>query len=206
MGIVMRSRSAMDITSSSWTKRRARYAWAPICLLAVLRSCRGSSCSSVPKVMKAGCTLYTAASNLDTGARVAVAYDNDIFLYSILIDALRYSTAQQEETLLPPNEPFHDVREAHILPHPTSNAAALLENVPETEGLARLESINMLWAHWLPASRHEGPASAEEIWPLQIPGTFVGSMPFPVALAVQAGSAVAVWAFGRDGETEMWCI
>ncbi|TKA75228.1 hypothetical protein B0A55_05888 [Friedmanniomyces simplex] len=98
------------------------------------------------------CTLYAAASDVDNGVRVAVAYGNDVVLYSVPIDALRYSTAQQEETLQPLDEPFADLETADVLQHPTSNVAAIREARFEAEGVARFDKLNMVWAHWLPAS------------------------------------------------------
>ncbi|KAK0307204.1 hypothetical protein LTR01_005850 [Friedmanniomyces endolithicus] len=150
-------------------------------------------------------TLYAAASKLDSGARIAVAYGNDIVLYSVPIDALRYSTAQQEETLQPFDLPFAELEMAKILRHPTSNAAASREAMSGAETVTRMDKLNMLWAHWLPASG-EHPHREEEIWPLSIPGMYIGSLESPAALAVQVDSAVTVWAFGQDGLDVVWSV
>ncbi|KAK1074434.1 hypothetical protein LTR74_001030 [Friedmanniomyces endolithicus] len=152
------------------------------------------------------CTLYAAASKLDRGARIAVAYGKDIVLYSVPIDALRYSTAQQEETLQPLGLPFADLKMAKILRHPTSNAAATREALSGREDATRLDKLNMLWAHWLPALGEHTPEREEEIWPLSIPGVYIGSMESPMALAVQVDTAVTVWAFRQDGLDVVWSL
>ncbi|KAK0840858.1 hypothetical protein LTR02_013232 [Friedmanniomyces endolithicus] len=159
-----------------------------------------------PSTSCAPCTLYAAASNLDGGARIAVAYGNEIVLYSIPIDALRYSTAQQEETLQPLDQHFAEMEMVNILRHPTSNAAATREAMFEADAVARMDKLNMLWAHWLPASGDHVPEREEEIWPLSIPGIYVGSLESPVALAVQSDAAVTVWASGHDGLEVAWSV
>ncbi|KAK1069763.1 hypothetical protein LTR12_006795 [Friedmanniomyces endolithicus] len=159
-----------------------------------------------PSTSCSPCTLYAAASNLDSGARIAVAYGNDVVLYSIPIDALRYSTAQQEETLQPLDQPFADMEMVDTLRHPISNAAATREAMRGTEDATRLDKLNMLWAHWLRASGGHMPERKEEIWPLSIPGIYVGSLESPAALAVQVDSAVTVWAFGQDGLDMVWSL
>ncbi|KAK0862798.1 hypothetical protein LTR87_016452 [Friedmanniomyces endolithicus] len=150
--------------------------------------------------------LYAAASNLESGARIAVAYGDDVVLYSVAIDALRYSTAQQEETLQPLDQPFAKMEMVNILRHPTSNAAAAREALFQTDDVTRLDKLNMLWAHWLPALGEHTPEREEEIWPLSIPGVYVGSMESPVALAVQVDTAVTVWACGQDGLDMVWSL
>ncbi|KAK1093904.1 hypothetical protein LTR48_001403 [Friedmanniomyces endolithicus] len=150
--------------------------------------------------------LYAAASNLESGARIAVAYDDDVVLYSVPIDALRYSTAQQEETLQPLDQPFAEMEMVNILRHPTSNAAAAREALFQTDDVTRLDKLNMLWAHWLPALGEHTPEREEEIWPLSVPGVYVGSLEFPVALAVRVDTAVTVWAFGQDGLDMVWSL
>ncbi|KAK1811427.1 hypothetical protein LTR12_014179 [Friedmanniomyces endolithicus] len=159
-----------------------------------------------PSTSCSPCTMYAATSYLDSGARIAVAYGNDIVLYSVPIDALRYSTAQQEETLQPLDLPFADLEKAKTLRHPTSNAAATREAILGTEDATRLDKLNMLWAHWLPASGDHMPEREEEIWPLAIPGIRVGSLESPAALAIQVDSAVTVWAFGHDGLEVAWSV
>ena len=43
-------------------------------------------------------TVYAVARDLNYGARIVAAYGDKIFLYSVPVDALKYSTAEQEQT------------------------------------------------------------------------------------------------------------
>lgn len=150
-------------------------------------------------------TLYAAAPNLDNGVRLAVAYCNNIILYSVPIDALRYSIAQQEETIVQAMaEPRNQTDMVHILPHPLSNAAALRDTILNRDFSDRLETINMSWAREQPAFGCE-VSGAAEIWPLRVQGLYVGSTESPVALAVDASDAITVWAFGQHGQMKSWC-
>lgn len=148
--------------------------------------------------------MYAAGFDLENGARIAAAYGDSIVIYSVPIDALKYSTAEQEETLQALSEPFEELETVDILTHPASKATAILEAMPDRKRSAGMEQLNMAWTHWLPAAGDHMPESPEEIWPLRIPGTYIGSTTSPVALSVQAGSAIAVWTWDKNGAVDMW--
>jgi len=145
-------------------------------------------------------TAYAAAYDLSIGIHVAVAFGDDVVLYSVPVDAYRYSLAEQGETLLEPFDGHSSV--VSLLGHPLSNKRAILETDPDKGRLSgELEQLNMIWACWL-------KTSGDGVWPMCINGRFVGSLPGATALAVQTDAAeapcVQIWAFGQTGEAKSW--
>jgi hypothetical protein len=151
--------------------------------------------SSPPKV-------YAACPEMVGGVRIAAAYGDDIVLFSVPLDAYMYSAAEQESTIRDPSVPFEELRWIERLPHPTSNAHALLDHdVPH-----RLEKLHMAWIHYLPGREGNTVDSLDKLWPLKIPGTHVGKLSDIRALSVQEsdGIGVVVWAFGGEGNIRAW--
>jgi hypothetical protein len=147
--------------------------------------------------------LYAAAKALDNGVRVVAAYGDNVVLYSIPIDALKYSTADQEETIQDSSKPFEELEWLDILSHPTSNAQAIRES---TGSPIKCDRLNMLWAHYLPSVGENQLASLDTLWPLRIQGTVIGSLGSMRALSVQETvmDGVVVWAFSRSGLAKAW--
>ena len=151
---------------------------------------------------------YAAANSLDRGARIVGAYGSAIVLYSIPVDALRYSTAEQEGTIRDSSKPFEELKSLHVLCHPTSNAQAVQENTSDRLNTFRCDRLNMLWAHFLPGFANHGPTSLDTLWPLRVEGTVIGSLDGVSALSVQETDldGLVVWAFGAGGIAKAWDV
>ena len=147
---------------------------------------------------------YASTRNLDSGVRIAAAYGDTIVLYSVPADALKYSTAEQEETIQDSSKPFEELEWLNILPHPTSNAQAVQETVGGSA--VRYERLNMLWARFLPSTNEEQPSSLDRLWPLRIRGTLIGSLDGLKALSLQdtALDGLVVWGFSTSGLAKAW--
>ena len=147
--------------------------------------------------------LYTATKMLDNGARIVTAYGDNIVLYSVPIDALRYSTAEQEETIQDSSKPFEELEWLDILSHPTSNSQAVRESARSP---IRCDRLNMLWAHHLPSFGENQLASLDTLWPLRIQGTLIGSLGGLRALSVQETvmDGLIVWAVSTSGLSKAW--
>ena len=149
-------------------------------------------------------TVYAATSDLSLGARVVVAYGQQIVLYSIPADALKYSTAEQESSVQPFDSPFEDLQTLQLLRHPLSNAPAVRNYYDSS---ARFDELNMKWVHYLPVNGDKGK-SLEDLWPLQISGSVMGSLEGVATLSVQetAEDGVMVWAFSTSGVAKAWRV
>lgn len=148
--------------------------------------------------------LYAATRSLYNGVRIVAAFSDTVVLYSVPIDALKYSTAEQESTAQDSSKPFEELEWLNILPHPTSNAQAIQES--ERAGVVRFQRLNMLWAHYMTSSGNEAQSSLDELWPLRIQGTVIGSLDNVQALSVQESMThgLVVWAFGTSGFSKAW--
>ena len=148
--------------------------------------------------------VYAASNDLTLGVRVVAAYGNHIVLYSIPADALRYSTVEQEGTIQPSDTPFDELETLQLLKHPLSNAPAVRDFYDTS---ARFEELNMKWVHYLPVSGDKGK-SLEDLWPLQICGSVIGTLDGVATLAVQetAEEGVVVWAFSKAGVAKAWRV
>lgn len=151
-------------------------------------------------------TVYAAAANLGNGARIAAGFGSDIVLFSVPIDALRYSTAEQERTVQDSASSFEDLKWLELLPHPTSNALAIPE--VHDQRSTSLEKLNMKWVHYLPASGSKKPTSLDDLWPLEIPGTRIGSLEDLRALSIQATAldGLVIWAFSASAAAKVWQV
>ena len=149
-------------------------------------------------------TVYATTQNLNNGVRVAAAYGNSIVLYSVPVDALKYSTAEQEETIQDSSKPFEELEWLNLLPHPSSNAQAIQEAVGGSN--VRYERLNMLWAHYLPSMNEEQRSSLDRLWPLRIQGTIIGSLDGVKALTVQdtVMDGLVIWGFSTSGLAKAW--
>lgn len=159
-------------------------------------------------------TVYAATSTADLGCggggglRVVAAYGDEVTLYSVPADALKYSTAEQENSIHPDNIglPFWQLEKLRVLRHPLSNAQAVREYYDSS---ARFDEVNMKWIHHLPANnRQEEPKSLDDVWPLQISGSVIGSLHGVTALVVQetVEEGLAVWAFSSSGLAKAWRV
>lgn len=149
--------------------------------------------------------VYAATKVTVNGLRIAASHGNIIILYSVPGDALRYSTAEQEETIQDSSKPFEELEWLDILPHSTSNAAAVRNSLSDTGFPNRCERLNMLWAHYLP-SPEDKVESLDGVWPLRICGTVVGTLEGLKALSIQESPAdgLVIWAFGTAGMAKAW--
>jgi hypothetical protein len=149
-------------------------------------------------------TIYAATQNLNIGVRIAAGYGSKIVLYSVPVDALKYSTAEQEETIQDSSKPFEELEWLNILPHPTSNAQAIQEAVAGS--VFRYERLNMRWALYLPEIHEEQPSSLDRLWPLRIRGTVIGSLDGVKALSVQdtVMDGLVIWGFSISGLAKAW--
>ena len=149
--------------------------------------------------------FYSVTHDLTKGARIVAAYGNKIVLYSVPIDALRFSRAEQENTVQEPEVPFDTISSVRLLKHPLSNAQAVRQL---DKSAARYDELNMAWIHYLDIGQEGRPASIDDTWPLNLSGTVVGSMDSVTALAIQddPGIGLTVWAFGKCGIAKAWRI
>jgi hypothetical protein len=154
--------------------------------------------------------VYAVSSYLDNGVRLAAVYNDNIILYSIPIDAIRYSTAEQEQTIQDPSVPFEELEWIDVLQHPTSNANSVAQSVPEaTQTPRRTSRLNMSWVHYLPSAFEDRKAdSLDTLWPIKIRGTHIGSLSEVRALAVQEDETdgLVVWAFSGLGTAKAWKV
>jgi hypothetical protein len=152
--------------------------------------------------------LYAASHYLDRGARIVAAFGSTIVLYSVPVDAFKYSTAEQEGTIQDSSKPFEELDSLLVLSHPTSNAQAVHEST--TDGLTpiRCDRLNMQWAHFIPGFPDEGPDSLDTLWPLRIEGTVIGSLDGVTALSVQETDmdGLIIWAFSSGGVARAWDV
>ena len=71
----------------------------------------------------------------------------------------------------------------------------------------RFEQLNMAWVHYLPAATGHKVESLDDIWPLRIPGTWIGSTEGLKALSVQDWfGQLVVWAFSERGQAMSWHV
>ncbi|KAF2481066.1 hypothetical protein BDY17DRAFT_311857 [Neohortaea acidophila] len=123
-------------------------------------------------------TLYAASHDLTHGVLIAAIYGEDLIMYSVPIDILRYSTAEQEGTIVDSTVPFHELKELCLLSHPASNAAALQQSdeLPNQSENEKFERLNMLWVHHLPSpgARERERTSLGDVWPVRIMGRRIG--------------------------------
>ncbi|KAK5164021.1 uncharacterized protein LTR77_010112 [Saxophila tyrrhenica] len=151
-------------------------------------------------------TIYGAVADLSMGLRIAAVYGDNIVLYSVPVDALRYSTAEQEQAIQDPSVPFEELVWVDVMKHPTSNSSALGEagvDVPR-----KFERLNMKWVHYLLADGDGRVGSLDTLWPLHISGTKVGKLNEVRALAVQEDrcDGLVVWAFSARGVAKAWKV
>ena len=158
------------------------------------------------RVFAASSMNPTFGAEVGGGVRVAAAYGDDVALYTIPADALRYSTAEQENAVQSSDEgvPFAELETLQVLRHPLSNAPAVREYY---DAGARFEEVNVRWMHYLPANGEE-IKSLDDVWPLQISGSVIGSLHGIAALAVQetVEEGLAVWAFSSAGVAKAWRV
>ncbi|KAK5108269.1 hypothetical protein LTR62_008653 [Meristemomyces frigidus] len=149
-------------------------------------------------------SVYAVASDLDTGVRIVAAYSDALVLFSVPIDVLRYSTAEQEETLLNTYPPSDETGAVNVSHDALGNLSAVVRSFPEGEESSNIQMLNMAWVHWLNTPRSRIAEASAQIWPLRITGAQFGTIQDPAALAIQVGLTIEVWAFARDGQVETW--
>ena len=151
-------------------------------------------------------TVYAATQGLSNGVRIVAGYGSEIVLYSVPIDAFKYSAAEQEGTLQDSSKPFEELEWLDVLLHPPSNAHAIRETMSESSNAVPSERLNMLWTHYLPASEKYKTESLDRLWPLKIPGTSIGHLDGLKALSVQETvmDGLVVWAFSNSGLAKAW--
>ena len=161
------------------------------------------------KAMKSPPSVYATQSDLTGGVRIAAGYGDNVVVYSISIDALKYSTAEQESTLLDSAVPFEVLETMNVLKHPTSNARAIQESASESgEEPWQFDELNMLWVHYLHTEKDVEATSIDELWPIKIFGTHIGSIEALSALSIRSTAAdgMIVWAFSKSGAAKTWQI
>ena len=151
-------------------------------------------------------TVYAAAQNLSNGVRVVAGYGDKLVLYSVPVDALRFSSAEQEETLQDSSKPLEELEWLEVFRHPTSNAHAIQEHIPDEANGARFERLNMMWTRYLPRSNENRPESLDTLWPLRIAGICIGSLNGLKALSVQdtVMDGLVIRAFSSYGLAKAW--
>ncbi len=144
--------------------------------------------------------VCAALNNLEDGARIVALYGEHIVLFSVPVDVLRYSTAEQESTIQDPAVSFEELDFVEILRHPTSNAGAFVRQSSSSDASVtpKSDKLNMKWVHYvrsMAASDH--PVSLDGLWPIVITGLVVGLLPGTQTLSVQECEAegLVVWAF-----------
>ncbi|KAK3047232.1 hypothetical protein LTR09_011332 [Extremus antarcticus] len=161
---------------------------------------------SSSKTTLASPSIYAAAADLLDGVRIAAVYESDIVLYSVSVDVLRYSTAEQERTIQDPSVPFEELKWINLLQHPTSNAHTLSGEA--SDATRRFDRLNMAWVHYLPSAADGRVRTLDSLWPFHIPGTWIGKLDDVRTLAVQAssGDGLVVWAFSGSGVGKAWKV
>lgn len=121
--------------------------------------------------------LYTAAADLTWGARVVVAFDNRIMLYSIPQDVLVLSKEEQ-------NAESWDVY--------TTSQVSLAD---------REEDHWLAW--WSQRYPHDRPED-NSVWPLAIDGIEIGTLNGVCELAILTDPDITIWGFGLDSQAKTW--
>jgi hypothetical protein len=124
--------------------------------------------------------LYTAASDLTWGVRVAVAFGDQIVLYSVPPDILASSRLEQKAE-------SWDVYTAPPFTH---------------AGRAKDHWLN--W--WDEPYTLNSPDLLNRIWPIAVRGMVVGTLAGVCELAVVTSPNIAIWAFGLDSRAKTWQV
>lgn len=153
--------------------------------------------------------IYTAYADRAHIIRVAAAYDDQIALFSIPGDMIRWSKAEQEATFRGLGAPFSEQRYVRLLRHPTSNAQALIDSAVDTGVRPRFDELNLAWVDYVPLPPGGKPnVLLKNLWPIHIKGVEVGKLDDVRSLAVQEDkvAGLAVWAFTGSGVAKAWRV
>lgn len=144
------------------------------------------------------------------GVRIVAAYGDEIVLFSVPVDLILWSRAEQEDTIHGGGDQFRERHYVQLLRHPTSNAKALIESSEDADvAFDRFEELNTTWAHYLPVQSGSKPTEwGEDVWPIQIKGVSVGSLNGVRLLAVQEDevNGLIIWAFAGSGVAKAWKV
>ena len=127
-------------------------------------------------------TTYAVGRDLSWGARVAAAYGDEVWLFSVPADILRCEGEGSDE------------------PWVSTYAVA---QAPSAHPITQGRSNGLAWAHGAP--ENEGASTA--IWPVHIYGMCIAVVPRLAELAVDSRLAsLTVWAFAHDGMARAWQV
>jgi hypothetical protein len=127
--------------------------------------------------------FYTAAIDMSSGARIVVAYGDIIMLYSVPPDVLTLSKVEQAA----------ESREIY--------------NAPPFSPDGRPHDH---WLNWWDEPTAFDPVTRSEadndspIWPINLSGTEIGTLPDLCELAIQTSPDITIWAFTYDAMCTTW--
>jgi hypothetical protein len=130
-----------------------------------------------PPLQGASPRIYAPGVDLTDGARIVVAYEDMLVLFSVPRDVFEFSRKEQ-----------------HFKGTP-----AACEGSPE-QWLRWWPENDIL----LPSIDQANPTNS--VWPLLIGGTIIGQLEGLVDIAVNETAGLAIWAFGLDGKAAVWQI
>lgn len=127
--------------------------------------------------------IYTAATDVASGARVVVVYGDTVMLYSIPPDVLTLSRLEQ-----------------------TAENGDVYETLPSDP---KDRDVNH-WLNWWdeppvyePAKRPEHDNS-NSIWPISLSGTEIARLPHICDMAIQTRPELSIWAFTYKSQCKTW--
>jgi hypothetical protein len=124
--------------------------------------------------------LYTAASDLTWGARVAVAFGDQIVLYNVPPDIIALSRLEQKA----------ESWDVYTVP-PFTQAGRTKDH----------------WLDWWDEPYTLDRAELiSPIWPIAVRGTIVGTLAGVCELAVVTRPDIAIWAFGLNSQAKTWRV
>jgi hypothetical protein len=121
--------------------------------------------------------LYTAAADMTQGARVAVAYEDTIVLYSIPPDVIAVSRLEQK------------AESWDIYTAPPFSSEGRTKNH---------------WLNWQDEPCAAELPGHSPIWPLAVRGTVIGTLPGVCTLAINTHPEITIWAFALDSQCKTW--
>jgi hypothetical protein len=128
--------------------------------------------------------IYTSGADISQGPKIAVAYDDQVVLFSVPSDVFELSKNEQRPSGLSAAE--------------LDAASAWLEWWPKDD----------IPANYPRSSSTPEPGSGpRSIWPLFVRGTPVGKFNGLVDIAINnVGGRLSIWGFASDGRTNVWQI
>ncbi|PVH97806.1 hypothetical protein DM02DRAFT_657964 [Periconia macrospinosa] len=130
-----------------------------------------------PSVRNSTPRHYTSAFDISWGARIVVAFSEDIFLYSVPPDICSLSREEQkaQSSEIYSNPPF--CRESRALDH---------------------------WLNWWDEHCNTDRCDDHPVWPIAVRGTAIATLPDVCKLVIHTKPNLTIWAFTMDAQCRVW--